>query len=73
MQPGTITLEFCNCHIYDNHIPIVKEHLETWKNCDIPLPKLILDPEADVFNFLPDMAKLDNYQYGEKVSFEIAV
>ena len=73
MQPGTITLEFCNCHIYDNHIPIIKEHLETWKNCEISLPKLVLDEEATVFNFLPDMAKLDDYQYGEKVSFEIAV
>ena len=73
MQPGTITLEFCNCHIYDNHISIVKEHLENWRNCDIPLPKLELADEADVFNFLPDMAKLVDYQYGEKVSFEIAV
>lgn len=73
MQPGTITLEFCNCHIYDNHIEKVKEHLETWKNCNLPLPQLILDSEATVYNFLPDMAKLDNYQYGEKVSFDVAV
>lgn len=73
MQPGTLTLEFCNCHIYDNHIDKVKEHLETWKACDIPLPRLELDQNATVFNFLPDMAKLDNYQFGEKVSFDVAV
>ena len=73
MQPGTLTLEFCNCHIYDNHIDKVKEHLEIWKACDIPLPQLELDPNATVFNFLPDMAKLDNYQFGEKVSFDVAV
>jgi len=73
MKVGTLTLEFCNCHIYDNHIPVIKKHIENWKNCDIPLPNLVLNPEATVFNFLPDMAKLDNYQYGEKVSFELAV
>ena len=73
MQPGTITLEFCNCHIYDNHIEKVKEHLEAWKSCDIPLPTIELDSEATVFNFLPDMANLDNYQYAEKVSFDVAV
>lgn len=73
MQPGTITLELCNCHIYDNHIPIVKEHLDTWKECDIALPQLTLKDETTVFNFLPDMAQLVDYEYGEKVSFEIAV
>ena len=73
MQPGIITLEFCNCHIYDNHIEKVKEHLETWKKCDIPLPTIELDSEATVFNFLPDMARLVDYQYTEKVSFDVAV
>ena len=53
--------------------PTVKEHLEKWRKCDIPLPKLILDPVATVFNFMPDMAKLDNYQFEEKVKFDIAV
>ena len=73
IQPGTITLEFCNCHIYDNHIEKVKEHLEAWKSCDIPLPTIELDSEATVFNFLPDMARLIDYRYAEKVSFDVAV
>ena len=73
MEPGTLTLEFCNCHIYDNHIQTVKEHIEKWKKCDIELPNIILDKNATVFNFMPEMAVLDNYQYEEKVSFPIAV
>ena len=73
LLPGTITLEFCNCHIYDNHIEKVKEHLEAWKSCDIPLPTIELDSEATVFNFLPDMARLIDYRYAEKVSFDVAV
>ncbi len=73
MKVGTVTLQFANCHIYDNHIDITREHLEKWRKCDISLPKLILDPNATVFNFMPDMAKLDNYQFEEKVKFDIAV
>ena len=73
MEPGTLTLEFCNCHIYDNHIQTVKEHIEKWKKCDIELPNVVLDKNATVFNFMPEMAVLDNYQYEEKVSFPIAV
>lgn len=73
MQVGTLTLEFCNCHIYDNHIDTVKEHFEKWRNCDIALPKLDIDPNATIFNFMPDMAKLDNYTFEEKVAFPIAV
>ena len=73
LLPGTITLEFCNCHIYDNHIEKVKERLEAWKSCDIPLPIIELDSEATVFNFLPDMARLIDYRYAEKVSFDVAV
>lgn len=73
MEPGTLTLEFCNCHIYDNHIQTVKEHIEKWKKCDIELPNIVLDKNATVFNFMPEMAALDNYQYEEKVSFPIAV
>ena len=70
---GTLTLEFCNCHIYDNHIQTVKEHIEKWKKCNIELPNIVLDKNATVFNFMPEMAVLDNYQYEEKVSFPIAV
>lgn len=73
MEPGILTLEFCNCHIYDNHIQTVKEHIEKWKKCDIELPNIVLDKNATVFNFMPEMAVLDNYQYEEKVSFPIAV
>ena len=73
MEPGTLTLEFCNCHIYDNHIQTVKEHIEKWKKCDIELPNIVLDKNATVFNFMPEMAVLDNYQCEEKVNFPIAV
>ena len=73
MKPGTLTLEFCNCHIYDNHIDTVKDNLNNWRKEQYDLPKLILDEKATVFNFMPEMAKLDNYKFGTKVTFQIAV
>lgn len=73
MKPGTLTLEFCNCHIYDNHIDTVKDNLNNWRKEQYDLPKLILDEKATVFNFMPEMAKLDNYKFGPKVTFQIAV
>lgn len=73
MKVGTLTLEFCNCHIYDNHIDTVKANLSHWRKEQYDLPKLILDSNATVFNFMPDMASLDNYQHGPKVNFQIAV
>ena len=73
MQPGTLTLEFCNCHIYDNHIETVKANLEHWREEQYELPTLKLDSSATVFNFMPEMAELNNYKYGPKVSFQIAV
>ena len=73
MEIGTITFNLCNCHVYDNHIPVYLKHREKFYQTNLELPQLILNSEADVFNFLPDMAKLNNYQYAEKVSFEIAI
>lgn len=73
MEPGTITFNLCNCHVYDNHIDIYEQNRKKFYNEQYDLPKLVLDPNATVFNFTHDMAKLDNYQHGEKVSFPIAV
>lgn len=73
MKPGTLTLEFCNCHIYDNHINLVKENLEKWRKEQYELPTLKLDSSATVFNFMPEMAELNNYEHGPKISFPIAV
>lgn len=70
MEPGTVTICMCNCHVYENHI-------ETFKECfDRPqyeLPVLKLDKDCDVFNFKWENASLENYQHGEKLTFKIAV
>ena len=62
-----------DCHIYENHIPVIRENLENWRKNQFELPQLLLDPTATVFNFTWDMAKLENYQHGEKISFDVAI
>ena len=73
MEPGLVTIHSVNCHIYDNHIDIVKENLERWRKEQYALPILKLNSFATVFNFTPEMAELINYEHGPKVSFPIAV
>lgn len=74
VEPGTITFNLCNCHIYDNHFDIIAENMHDWRNnCNYALPELKLKPETDVFNFKADDAELLNYQHGPKVTFPIAV
>ena len=73
IEPGTITFNLCNCHIYDNHFNIIKENFSNWCEETYPLPKLILDKEATVFNFEPHQASLENYKHGKKVVFPVAV
>lgn len=73
MTSGTITFNLCNCHVYDNHVDIYNEHRKEFYNNTFNLPTLNLDVDADVFNFTHDMASLDNYEHGPKVSFPIAV
>jgi len=73
MNPGFVTIHMVNCHIYDNHIDTVKENLSHWYEEQYDLPTLKLDPNATVFNFMPEMASLDDYQHGSKVTFPIAV
>lgn len=73
MKPGTVCLDMTDCHIYENHIPVIQENLENWRKNQFELPQLILNPTATVFNFTWDMAKLENYRHGEKISFDVAI
>ena len=73
MKPGTATIITIDTHIYDTHFKIIEENIEKWYNTQYDLPKLILDSSATVFNFIPEMASLENYQHGERVVFPVSV
>ena len=65
MIPGKLLHVIADAHIYDRHIPIVKELIQR-KEYDAP--KVILNPDIkDFYKFTEDDFIIENYQYGEQV------
>ncbi|MBR5667636.1 MAG: thymidylate synthase [Lachnospiraceae bacterium] len=65
MQVGEFVHVIADAHIYDRHIPIVKELIE---RPTYPAPKFWLNPEIkDFYAFTKDDVALTDYQYGEPI------
>ena len=64
LVPGEFVHVIADAHIYDRHIPIVKEIIE---NEQFPAPKFTLNPEIkDFYQFTTDDIKLEDYVYNKK-------
>ena len=64
-KPGELVHVISDAHIYDRHIPIIKELIqrETY-----PAPKVTLNPEIkDFYQFTPDDFKVEDYITGPQV------
>ena len=65
MQVGELVHVIADAHIYDRHIPIVKELIEREQ---YPAPKFWMNPEIkDFYDFTPDDIKLIDYVTGEQI------
>ena len=65
MQPGILMHVIADAHIYDRHIPIVKELIQR-PVYDAPVFKL--NPEIkDFYDFTVDDITIENYQAGEQI------
>ena len=65
MIPGKLIHMISDCHIYDRHIPIIKE-LIARKTYDAP--KVTLDPDIkNFYGFSPNSFKVENYIAGEQI------
>ena len=65
MEVGELVHVIADAHIYDRHIPLVRELIarETY-----PAPKFWLNPEIkDFYAFTKDDVKLENYQTGPQI------
>ena len=63
LEAGTLLHVIADAHIYDRHIPMVKELLELEP---YPAPKLWINPEVkDFYDFTPDDFKLIDYKSHE--------
>ncbi len=65
MQVGEFVHVIADAHIYDRHVPIVKELIA---RPTYPAPKFWLNPEIkDFYDFTKDDVALTDYQYGEPI------
>lgn len=65
MIPGILLHCIADCHIYDRHIPIIKELIN---RREYPAPKLWLNPEIkNFYDFTKDDVKLLDYKHGEQI------
>lgn len=65
LEAGELLHVIADAHIYDRHIPIVKEVIEREA---YPAPKLLLDPFVkNFYDFTVDSVSLENYQHGAVV------
>ena len=72
LQLGELVHVIADAHIYDRHIPIVKELIEREVH---PAPEVILDKSiTNFYDFTPDSFTVNNYVHGEKVGkFPVAI
>lgn len=65
MIPGELVHVIADCHIYDRHIPIIKELIERPM---YPAPMVTLNPEVkNFYDFKTSDLIVEGYQYGEQV------
>ena len=72
LEPGEFVHVIADAHIYDRHIPIVKELIE---RPAYDAPKVTLDKSiTNFYDFTPDSFTVTDYQHGEKIArFPVAI
>ena len=61
LKPGTLVHVIADAHIYDRHIPLVKEVIAKPQH---PAPKLWVDPNVkNIYDITVDSIKLIDYEY----------
>lgn len=72
LKPGEFVHVIADAHIYDRHIPIVKEIIEREQ---FDAPKVTLDSSiTNFYDFTPDSFTVTDYKHGEKIAkFPVAV
>ena len=65
MQVGEFVHVIADAHIYDRHIPIIKELIAREP---LPAPKFTLNPDVkDFYQFTRNDVKVENYVTGEQI------
>ncbi|MCR5154436.1 MAG: thymidylate synthase [Lachnospiraceae bacterium] len=65
MVPGEFMHVIADAHIYDRHIPVIKELIERPSH---PAPKFWLNPEIhNFYDFTRNDVRLDDYEFGPQI------
>ena len=65
MIPGELVHVIADCHIYDRHVPMIKELLDRE---EYPAPTVRLNPDIkNFYDFTTDDLIVENYQFGEQI------
>lgn len=60
LEAGELVHVIADCHIYDRHVPLVRQMLE---NPSYPAPRFWIDPSiTDFYRFTPESFRLEGYQ-----------
>ena len=72
LEVGELVHVIADAHIYDRHIPIIKELID---NPTHPAPKFVIDKSVtDFYDFTPESFSLVGYKYNSgDISFPVAV
>ena len=63
LKPGEFVHVISDAHIYDRHIPMIKEIIA---NEPKPAPRLVIDPDVtDFYKFTRDSFKVEGYEYSD--------
>ena len=71
MQVGELVHVIADAHIYDRHIPLVKELIKR-QTYDAPVFRMNPDVK-DFYEFTVDDFELEDYKYGPQIKIPVAV
>lgn len=70
-KAGELVHVIADCHIYDRHIPLVKELIQREQ---YPAPKVSLNPDIrDFYDFSVNDLIVENYQHGPQIKIPVAI
>ena len=70
LKPAEIIWNIHNVHIYDRHMP---DLLEQVKRPSLDGATVKIENFKSIYDFKPDDVVIENYNYGEKISYEVAI
>lgn len=75
LKPGKLTFNFGDTHIYDDHLVSAVHYLNRANDLrdlrDTAWPTYSLDEKATVFNFVPSMFSIDDYNPLDAIAFKL--